>query len=513
MRKHALLVYPRFVADHILNYEYLTPFFPGKLAVMPPLGLLAFAGLLRDRGGFELRLIDENVTALSPADLSWADIVCVSGMHLERKRICEILDAANAAGKVTVLGGPSVSSRPEDYPQADLLHVGEIGDASESLIAMLRAGGKPAMQHVFRTELELPLEDQPLPALELVDIHRYLAMPLQWSVCNRVPWVKSGARVAKELDRIRAAGFAGTILFVDENLLADAGDLRAVLPEIIAWQRHNNYPFAFTGEASLDLALEVDLLGDLCDAHFTHLFFRVDLEKERAARMPLLDAIERIEKGGIEAIFGIHFGFDADALNTGRRLVEFVHAANAPMIQFNLPTEQPRTPLWNRMLAAATSEPDEKIEDVFRETIRDVYAPEAVFRRMTWNAENVYGEQVAGAPGSPTFAAVLRGLRFKLGTLARVLWVSGIKSGYRRHFWNFVGAVTILRADGRLTSAIEVLLRVAPNAHHLITWAEKLLAKPSAPTMGAPTTLAPRVILNPPPFIPTPAPSTPQPRA
>ncbi len=43
MGKNVLLVYPRFMPNHILNYEYLMPFYPGKLAVMPPLGLRAAA--------------------------------------------------------------------------------------------------------------------------------------------------------------------------------------------------------------------------------------------------------------------------------------------------------------------------------------------------------------------------------------------------------------------------------------------------------------------------------------
>ena len=36
-----------------------------------------------------------------------------------------------------VLGGPSVSGAPEMYPDIDYLHIGELGDATDALIARL----------------------------------------------------------------------------------------------------------------------------------------------------------------------------------------------------------------------------------------------------------------------------------------------------------------------------------------------------------------------------------------
>ena len=86
-------------------------------------------------------------------------------MHPQQRRIQEILRQANDLGKLTVLGGPSVSITPEFYPQADLLHVGELGDGPVRLLDFLRtASGKPARQMVFETGEKMPLDEQPLPA-------------------------------------------------------------------------------------------------------------------------------------------------------------------------------------------------------------------------------------------------------------------------------------------------------------------------------------------------------------
>src|SRR5262245_54009943 len=91
--RRILLVYPCFSRNNLLNDEQMTPFYPGKRAVMPPLGLLTFAALLKP--GWEVRLVDENVRSVEEADLRWAEVVAISGMHPQRRRICAILEEAN----------------------------------------------------------------------------------------------------------------------------------------------------------------------------------------------------------------------------------------------------------------------------------------------------------------------------------------------------------------------------------------------------------------------------------
>ena len=49
----------------------------------------------------------------------------------------DIRRRAQALDRVVVLGGSSVSACPEHYPDFDYLHVGELGDATDELIARL----------------------------------------------------------------------------------------------------------------------------------------------------------------------------------------------------------------------------------------------------------------------------------------------------------------------------------------------------------------------------------------
>ena len=114
----------------------------GVKAFMPPQGLLVVAAYMP--ASWQVRFIDENIAPATEADLAWADVVLMSGMHIQAPQIRDIHRRAKAAGKVTVLGGPSVSASPEMYPEIDYLHCGELGDATDRLVAQLDAESRAA---------------------------------------------------------------------------------------------------------------------------------------------------------------------------------------------------------------------------------------------------------------------------------------------------------------------------------------------------------------------------------
>ena len=515
-----LLAYPRFAGNLLIDFEYMAPFFPGRLAVMPPLGLLTLAGALPK--DWELRLVDENVTPLEDQDIEWADAVLLSGMHPQLVRIRAILRRAAALGKLTVLGGPSVSVIPESYPEADVLHVGEMGDATRQLIEILQTRpAKPPQQIVLRTVEKTPLSDLPLPELRLIDVDKYLVMPIQASVgcpfrcefCD-IPVIygpgaraKAGARVLEELQAIYDAGFLGVISFVDDNLTGDRAALGQLLPDLIAWQRAHGYPYAFSAEASLNLAGDPASLQSMRDARFTHLFVGVEsldfatlnaISKKQNTRQPMLEALRTIQSYGIELLLGIILGFDSDTEASGAQVARFIDEAQVPIVYFNLLSALPETPLWRRLQAegrllddagrvgpsdllscTATNVryrlPNSVVEGMLLDAIRSVYSPEAVYRRYAWNAAFVYPLQIRGRPRLATWAERWRVLRFTAGAFGRVMWRIGVRSDQRRHFWRFLSQLFALRCKGRIASVLETLLRAPPHAYHLIVWAQRLL--------------------------------------
>src|SRR5919197_3886461 len=134
-RRRVLCVSPRY-APSFGTFQYAYPFFGGRVrAFMPPQGLLAVAAYLPE--AWEVRFVDENSRPATDDDFRWADAVFVSGMHVQRPWIHDVIARAHAHDRPVVLGGPSVSGCPEYYPDADILHVGELGDATDRLIEHL----------------------------------------------------------------------------------------------------------------------------------------------------------------------------------------------------------------------------------------------------------------------------------------------------------------------------------------------------------------------------------------
>src|SRR5262245_26324334 len=108
--RRILCVFPRY-APSFGSFEFSYPLTDGIRAFMPPQGLLVIAAALPPT--WQVRFIDENISAATDDELRWADAVFVSGMHAQREQIEDIRRRAHALGRTTVLGGSSVSACPE----------------------------------------------------------------------------------------------------------------------------------------------------------------------------------------------------------------------------------------------------------------------------------------------------------------------------------------------------------------------------------------------------------------
>src|SRR5204863_1752882 len=198
-----------------------------------------------------------NIALAGAADFDWADVVLVSGMHVQAPQIHDITRRAKAAGKAVALGGPSVSGAPEMYPDVDYLHIGEIGDATDDLIARLdRDVSPPVTQVRLETEMRLPLCDFPIPAYSLIPLGQYLLGSVQFSsgcpyrcefcdipaLYGRQPRLKTPQQIMGELDALLAAGIQSSIYFVDDNFIGNKKAARELLPHLVAWQQRHGYP-------------------------------------------------------------------------------------------------------------------------------------------------------------------------------------------------------------------------------------------------------------------------------
>src|SRR5579871_1720111 len=109
-KRRVLCVFPRY-SPSFGTFNHAYRLMRGVKAFMPPQGLLLIAAYLP--ATWQVRIVDENIAPATAADLAWADVVLISGMHIQAPQIRDINRRAKAAGKVTALGGPSASASPE----------------------------------------------------------------------------------------------------------------------------------------------------------------------------------------------------------------------------------------------------------------------------------------------------------------------------------------------------------------------------------------------------------------
>jgi radical SAM superfamily enzyme YgiQ (UPF0313 family) len=449
---------------------------PQIKAYMVPQGILTVAAYLPPR--WEVRVVDENVRPASDEELDWADAVLATGMHVQRESLADLAARAHERGKLAVAGGPSVSACPEYHPSFDILHVGELGDATEEVIASIdRSVRRPDSQLVFKTEKRLPIEDFPIPAYDQIDFMQYYLSSIQWSsgcpfrcefcdipaLYGRVPRFKSPERLIAELDVIVARNPVGGIYFVDDNFIGNKKAVRQLLPRLIEWQRKNGYRARFGAECTVNLAMDRELMAMMRAAHFTDIFFGIEspdedtlhaIDKDQNIQIPLLDAVKIINSHGIELSAGIILGFDTDGPDAADKVIRFVEESNIPFALANILSVLPKTPLWERLEKEGriTGErlhgmnmvyklPRENLIAQWRKMTGYLYSPETLYRRFQHQIEHTHPNRLQLS--LRRYPISWRLLKTCVQTVAAVMVELGLESSYRREFWKM--AVPMLR--------------------------------------------------------------------
>jgi hopanoid C-2 methylase len=466
---------------------------------MPPQGLLLIANYLPP--SWPVRFIDENMRRAEQSDFEWADVVFVTGMHIQAAEIHDVCRRAKACGKITALGGPSVSAAPEKYADYDYLHIGELGEATDSLIARIDAGIEaPPCQVRYAGTKRLALTDFPYPAYNLVQLDKYLLGTLQFSsgcpyLCEfcdipnlygRQPRMKTPQQLIGELDFILSQKTRpASLYFVDDNFIGNRKATREMLPHLVAWQKRHGYPVSFACEATLNIAKQPEILAMMREARFDAVFIGIEtpelealkaMRKEHNAALPMLEAIRTLNSYGLEVASGIILGLDSDTAETETHLTDFVNRSQIPMLTMNLLQALPKTALWDRL-----AKDGRLIEDVERESnvdflrpydevvatwrrcIEYAYDPERLYARFTHQIEATYANRLA-TPGAArlTRSNLKRGLTLLANLLVRV----GMFADYRRPFWRMAWQA-IKRGQ------IEALFGVGFIAYHLIEFSRE----------------------------------------
>ena len=415
--KKVLLLYPEF-PNTFWSFKYALKFVR-KRAALPPLGLLTVAAMLPE--GWSRRVVDLNVAELGDAELEWAELVFVSGMIVQRESARALIARCRAAGKTVVAGGPLFTSEHAGFAEVDHFVLNE---AEVTLPEFLRdlAAGCPRRLY---TTAELPeLGATPVPLWELADLRRYGSMSLQYSrgcpfdceFCDVTAKfghrsrTKAAPQVLAELDALVAAGWRGSVFFVDDNFIGNKRRLREeLLPALKAWQREHRHCVTFYTEASINLADDEELTRELVAAGFDAVFIGIETpdeaglaecNKRQNRGRDLVADVKRLQRAGLEVQGGFIVGFDSDTQSIFRRQMEFIQKSGIVTAMVGMLTALPGTKLFarlqreGRLLGPSSGNNSDGstnflprmdlqvLRDGYRNLVATLYSPRVYYRRV-----------------------------------------------------------------------------------------------------------------------------------
>lgn len=460
-----------------------------------PLALPTLAALTPP--GHDVRLFDENVAPL-PATTD-AELVGITGYHLQLDRVLAIASAHRRAGRRVVIGGPVAGEANLEVLLAHADHV-FVGEAEYTWPRFLqdltdRQVIPPAL---IRQEGLVDLADSPPPRFDLLPkgyaaatIETSRGCPYTCEFCE-IPTrlgarsrIKSVAQVMAEVRHHHALG-ARSIFFVDDNFLGQKHRARELLTAIAEFGAETGHSVFFSCQFTINLAKDDALLDLLARANFRRVFIGLETprrdglalaNKKQNLAIDPVEAVHRLHAHNIIVWAGLIVGFDTDDAAIFDDQLAFIEAAGVPVAMIGRLQAIPNTPLHARMEAAGRLRPDADVSGVrgpyasliasnidpvcmseaqlargTQHLVREAYAPEAFGRRVLKAvlAGTRPVPRSSRRPGLDELAIVARAARWFL--LAR-------DARRRRLFLDVVGTVLRKRPD-----------QLAVALMHLVVW-------------------------------------------
>ncbi len=459
-----LLLYPKY-PDTFWSFKHALRFI-SKKASFPPLGLLTVAALLPQ--GWEKRLVDMNVSALSDSDLKWADYVFISAMSVQKESVKGLISRCKNLGVKMVAGGPLFTTGWEDFA-AEIDHF-VLNEAETTLPLFLKDLKDGKLKKVYTTQEFPDITKTPIPLWDLIDMKKYASMNIQYSrgcpfnceFCDIIilnghkPRVKERDQILAELDALYNQGWREGVFFVDDNFIGNKRKLKGeILPALIEWMDKHKHPFSFNTEASIDLSDDEELMRLMVRAGFNTVFVGIETPDEESLaecgkfqnrNRDLVASVKKMQSYGLEVQGGFIVGFDNDSPSIFQRQISFIQKSGIVTAMVGLLNAPRGTRLYqrlkreNRLLKDISGDNmdyslnfiprmnRELLINGYKSVLHTIYSHKGYYERI-----RTFLTEFKPSPGKGFK------LRFShLKAFLRSIWVLGLDGEERKYYWKLL---------------------------------------------------------------------------
>ncbi len=458
--------------------------FISKKSSEPPLGLLTVAALLPN--DWDLQLVDMNIEPLLDDQITSADYIFLTGMHVQKQSFMDVVNRSYQLGTPVVAGGPMCTMERELFPMLDCMILDE---AELTLPAWLKDLEKGNTKKVYSSDEFPDIAESPLPRWELLDMNKYASMSMQYSrgcpfnceFCSitllngHKPRTKTTDQFLSELNALYQSGWRGRIFIVDDNFIGNKKKLKTeLLPQLINWSQQRSYPFRFMTETSINLADDEVLLDMMVKAGFNSAFIGIEtpnlesLEecgKSQNKDRDMIGAVKKMQKHGLVVSGGFIVGFDSDPKNIFEQQIGFIQKSGIVTAMVGLLNAQPGTRLFDRLNSENRiirgfdgDNMDGKLNFIPRMTYAQLRTGYRSILETIYSHKNYYKRVITflreyriPVKGSLDLS------RDQIMALLRSFWVLGVIEKGRRYFWKFV-IFSLIRFPNKFDLAITMAI-------------------------------------------------------
>ena len=338
------------------------------IASLPSLSLLTLAALTPDEFDIEyIEIVDINEIDELPGPF---DLVAISTYSAQVFEAYKLADRYCKLGVKTVIGGPHVTSVPEEAKEhCDCVVVGEGEPVWENLLRDLENG--KLMPYYNSFDKNYHLKNSPIPRFDLLDPDKYNRLTVQTSrgcpykcefcaasiLISKKYKQKPAEKVLEEIREIKKLWQHPFIEFADDNTFVN----KTYWKELLKHLRHEKIKW-FT-ETDISVAEDDQLLALMRESGCQQVLIGfespvgkdlngIELRKNWKSTQfeRYKQAINKIQSHGITVNGCFILGLDGQDKSIFNKVFEFVKDSGLYEVQITIMTAFPGTPLYERLI-------------------------------------------------------------------------------------------------------------------------------------------------------------------